>query len=207
LSFITLMICPMKCIDSKMFNAYNACGPNGGGRVTGKDETPGSDPEAERERDAAVARILELLPLLLRKWSHEQRGIEWPEELSGGIADLQALYVIARCERITAGELARRLWISESAGTAVINRLETAGLVRREREVRDRRVVHLVLTERGAQILEQADAVRNAQIRGWFRELDAAEVRQLVTLFEKMARAGSDEGTPPAPDERGAMQP
>lgn len=173
----------------------------------GKDEASGLDPEGERERDAAVARIMELLPLLFRKWSHEQRGIDWPEELSGGIGDLQALYVIARCERITAGELARRLWISESAGTAVINRLETAGLVRREREARDRRVVHLVLTERGAQILEQADAVRNAQIRRWFRELDAAEVRQLVTLFEKMARPGSEEGTSREPEDRGAMHP
>lgn len=149
----------------------------------------GSEPRPlEAVPETAAARILELLPLLMRRWSHEQREADWPVGLAGGLADVHAIRVIESSEGLTAGDFARLLWISESAATAVINRLENAGLVARERETRDRRVVHLTTTDRGREVLAQTAVLREAQIRRWFKALTASEVEQLVKLFEKLAR-------------------
>jgi DNA-binding MarR family transcriptional regulator len=51
--------------------------------------------------------------------------------------------------RATHAELARRMWIAPATLTGVVDTLEKAGYVRRERDESDRRVVWLVLTEAG----------------------------------------------------------
>jgi DNA-binding MarR family transcriptional regulator len=140
----------------------------------------------EELREQAVARVMQLFPLLVRRWTRDARSLPWPQELAGGALDAAALRIIQEQDRITAGELARRLWVSESAATAVINRLETHGLVVRQREPTDRRVVHLSLTPRGDETLCLADRMRAHQVREWFRPLNVAEIHLLADLMEKM---------------------
>lgn len=159
--------------------------------------------EGEEERARAAARILELLPLLMRRWSHEQRDAQAPRELKGGLADVHALRILMASGRTTAGEFARALWISDSAATGIINRLEASGVVARERESRDRRVVHLTVTDRGREVLAEATALRDTQIRRWFKELTASEVAQLVVLFEKLTRSVAEDGPTPFPLSQG----
>jgi DNA-binding MarR family transcriptional regulator len=53
--------------------------------------------------------------------------------------------------RATHAELARRCMISPATLTGVVDTLERAGYVRRERDAADRRVVWLVVTEAGQQ--------------------------------------------------------
>ena len=62
----------------------------------------------------------------------------------GGI-DLEYLDIIALRGRMTAGELAGATGLTSGAITGVIDRLENAGFVRRERDAKDRRRVHVVV--------------------------------------------------------------
>jgi DNA-binding MarR family transcriptional regulator len=62
----------------------------------------------------------------------------------GGI-DLEYLDIIALRGRMTAGELAGATGLTSGAITGVIDRLENAGFVRRERDEKDRRRVHVVV--------------------------------------------------------------
>ncbi|MSU88531.1 MarR family transcriptional regulator [Rhodobacteraceae bacterium 2CG4] len=48
--------------------------------------------------------------------------------------------------------IADRLRLAPNAITPLIDRLEVAGFVRRERDTRDRRVVHVKLTDKGAEL-------------------------------------------------------
>lgn len=52
-------------------------------------------------------------------------------------------------EQSTVSELVKRLQLAQSTVTELASRTEAAGLVRRERSPRDRRVEHLRLTEEG----------------------------------------------------------
>ena len=62
----------------------------------------------------------------------------------GGI-DLEYLDIIALRGRMTAGELAGATGLTTGAITGVIDRLENAGFVRRARDAKDRRRVHVVV--------------------------------------------------------------
>jgi DNA-binding MarR family transcriptional regulator len=68
-------------------------------------------------------------------------------------------------ERITIGELAERLQLRHHSAVGLANRLVAHRMAARERDARDRRQVHLVLTDRGEEILEQLSAAHKEQLR------------------------------------------
>jgi DNA-binding transcriptional regulator GbsR (MarR family) len=72
-------------------------------------------------------------------------------ELIGiNVTDLNCLNILALSGRMTAGELARATGLTTASITGVVDRLEVAGYVRRERDPHDRRRVVVVLdAERG----------------------------------------------------------
>ena len=63
-----------------------------------------------------------------------------------GRTDLRAMELISRGGPKTAGELAVDLGVTTGAVTALIGRMEKAGLLRRMRSTADRRQVHVELT-------------------------------------------------------------
>lgn len=73
-----------------------------------------------------------------------------------GPTDLQALIAVMDAERsgtpITPGRLGEHLNLSSGSVTALIDRLERAGHIRRDRDSADRRRVHLRYAERGARV-------------------------------------------------------
>lgn len=60
--------------------------------------------------------------------------------------DLECLDVIGSGDNVTAGDIARALNLTTGAVTGVIDRLEKAGLARRERDSEDRRKVYVRIT-------------------------------------------------------------
>lgn len=57
---------------------------------------------------------------------------------------------------LSAGELSERLGLAASSVTALLDRLERAGIISRERSAEDRRAVTAVITEHGVQALAWA---------------------------------------------------
>jgi DNA-binding MarR family transcriptional regulator len=63
------------------------------------------------------------------------------------------------------GELAGRLQIQHHSAVELVNRLEAAGLVRRQRGTQDRREVLLELTPRGEKVLRDQSLHHRAELR------------------------------------------
>lgn len=84
-------------------------------------------------------------------------------------------------------EIASRILASKSGLTRVIDRMEEAGLVRRERPPGDRRVVLVQMTEPGAAALGRARVVHRDGIRRHFTEhLTDADLARLQRMLEKV---------------------
>jgi DNA-binding MarR family transcriptional regulator len=149
------------------------------------------DPVAAEHR-RATQRVVDALVVLMRRWERQARMAHWPEELQGGLMDVQALRRIDHDPGISAGELARSLWMAESAVTAVLNRLEAAGLIVRQRASRDRRVVRLVLTDRGKALLEETERMHLDQVSRRFSALSVEDLDQLANLLAKMAHSDEE---------------
>jgi MarR family 2-MHQ and catechol resistance regulon transcriptional repressor len=100
-------------------------------------------------------------------------------------AVLEALYHLGP---LTQGEVGSKILKSTSNITTVIDNLERAGLVRRERDIKDRRVIHVHLTEAGSGKLETVLPGHVAALVEEFSVLSASEQQTLGELCRKLGK-------------------
>lgn len=91
---------------------------------------------------------------------------------AGGIGVLTAL---EEEDGLRSGEVATRSWVTAPMVSYLADVLEQNGYVRRRRDVRDRRVVHLHITDRGRVKLRQVREHVAARWRTAFDYLDPAD--------------------------------
>ena len=102
--------------------------------------------------------------------------------------------------RMSAGELSRALMLSSGAMTNRLDRLETAGLVRRVPDPRDRRGVMVELTDEGRR---QIDAAVVEQAAKEIDVLSALSARELTSLNQLLRKVLSSLETRSAADKAG----
>ena len=100
-------------------------------------------------------------------------------------AVLEALYHLGS---LTQGEVGSKILKSTSNITTVIDNLERTGLVRRERDVKDRRVIHIHLTEAGSDKIEAVFPGHVAALVEEFSVLSASEQETLGELCKKLGK-------------------
>ncbi len=82
-------------------------------------------------------------------------------------------------------EVADRLIAAVPGITGLVDRLETMGLVTRQRSTEDRRVVFVAITPRGLELLGRLDEPVEAQHKRLLGHLSQADLRALIGLLEK----------------------
>jgi DNA-binding MarR family transcriptional regulator len=87
------------------------------------------------------------------------------------------------------GEVARVLGITQGSATSACQRLERAGMVRRERRVDDERVVMVELTEKGREQYRGWRRRRREVLSGLVSVLDREEQMELSRLIERVLEA------------------
>jgi MarR family transcriptional regulator, 2-MHQ and catechol-resistance regulon repressor len=105
-------------------------------------------------------------------------------------AVLEALYHLGP---LTQGEISAKVLKSGSNITTVIDNLERDGLVRRERDTKDRRVIHVLLTEAGTGKIEAVLPGHVAALVEEFNILSPKEQETLGELCKKLGRRGKAE--------------
>lgn len=112
---------------------------------------------------------------------------------------LQELRVVERLGdvgTVRMKELAEYMLLAVNSVTSLVDRLEAAGLVRRQRSSEDRRVVHVELTDAGRAAYAAAVDEKLSLLRHMLGGLDPAEQERFMALFRKIARAGQPAHTP-----------
>lgn len=104
--------------------------------------------------------------------------------------DLKTAAVLQEAGPITAGELADRIGLTTGAVTGVLDRLEKAGLLIRERDREDRRRVYVRITE-DPQRLEAVNQVFTS-LAGSTTELLAPYSDQELAVIVDFVRRGRD---------------
>ena len=103
--------------------------------------------------------------------------------------DLNCLNLLSFSGQMTAGQLAKATGLSTASITGVIDRLEEAGFVFRERDAQDRRrVVVRLVTERA---VRDVASVFLPMLRAWLRlaeQFSDDELRLIVNFYGQMER-------------------
>lgn len=98
--------------------------------------------------------ILVELRKIVRSMSIHSRRLQREYALTG--PQLVVLREVTRAETIAIGSLAKRVSLSNATVTGIVDRLEQCGLVRRERNGKDRRQIFITGTEQGKTIVQKS---------------------------------------------------
>ena len=84
------------------------------------------------------------------------------------------------------GEIGAKMMVTVSNLTGIVDRLEEKKLVSRKRDEHDRRVVHVVLTDKGAKLYKSTIPLFEKSISGIFTNLDSVQQKELSALLRKL---------------------
>lgn len=100
---------------------------------------------------------------------------------------MAALY--RRRDGVTMSELSRMLLVSNGNATAVVDRLENDGFVRRTQSETDRRTVFVALTPEGITSFEVMAAGHEAEVNKLFNGLSEADLDSLTEILKRMGKS------------------
>jgi DNA-binding MarR family transcriptional regulator len=126
----------------------------------------------------------------IRAWQNDQDVFDdvAADYLGLNRTDMRALDIADQRGRVTAGELAKAARLTTGAVTAVIDRLEKAGLVRRVSDESDRRRVLVEVTEENARRAGPVYGPMAAEADALLKQYTAEELQVLLD-FMRQARA------------------
>lgn len=94
-----------------------------------------------------------------------------------------ALQWIAEQENLTIGELSKKIGLAFSTTTDLIDRMESNELIKRERDIRDRRVIRIQTLEKGRSIINDVIEERRQYLGRVLNNLSATEQEQLSHIL------------------------
>ena len=93
-----------------------------------------------------------------------------------------------RRDDCTMSELSRMLLVSNGNVTAVVDRLEKDGLVRRTQSDQDRRTVYVALTPEGLASFERLASDHEREVDRLFSGLSETDLDQLTDILKRMGK-------------------
>jgi DNA-binding MarR family transcriptional regulator len=142
-----------------------------------------SDTTSTHKNDAAkvmksIRRIVRAIDMRSKKVARET-GLTIPQ--------IVLLHAVKERGKVTTAALSKHADLSPATVVTILDKLESRGLVTRERSVTDRRIVHTTLTERGVQILFDAPPVFDWAFSKGFADLSQADQRKIIEAFGTVA--------------------
>jgi len=101
---------------------------------------------------------------------------------------LRVVQILAETGTGTGGAIAKRMHVAPATITAIIDKLERAGHVARQRSELDRRQTMIVLTERGRDALKRAPDALQQRFAAEFEALADWEQAMIIAALERVAQ-------------------
>ena len=109
---------------------------------------------------------------------------------------IMLLMELQRSGTCSMGELSKRLRITQGVATRMVDRLLEKGMVERERDTDDRRVVLVSPTQKGSGIARDIEKLNREKMVELFRLVPAKEREDLLALLKEIERQFEKEGKP-----------
>lgn len=85
-------------------------------------------------------------------------------------------------------EIGEKMMVTVSNLTGIVDRLEEKGLVARERDAHDRRIVRVRLTDKGSKLAKNTIPLFEKSIAQFFTPLEKSQQKELSSLLRKLIR-------------------
>jgi DNA-binding MarR family transcriptional regulator len=121
--------------------------------------------------------------------SHRRRAlVAKPLHREISMPQLHLLMWLQERGLMTVSELAHILGVSPPSASAFVDRMEESGLVTRERDREDRRVVHVRIEPRGRDLLEEIMGMHREELQQLLGQMSDEELSCFVTAIRAVDR-------------------
>lgn len=121
---------------------------------------------------------------LLGKLHHQSR-----RHFDGKSAQHHILHLLQEHGPMTQRDVTEQLGVQPGSASEILKKLETAGHIRRSPSTADRRTTDVSLTDDGAALARQREAMRSERKSQLLAALSEEEVQQLLSLLEKLSKS------------------
>jgi len=128
--------------------------------------------------------VAKILPVIMREAAKMQAGVITKGILT--VPQIVVLELLAEKGPMRMGKLAGVLELTMSAVTAIVDKMIRLKLVRRERSEQDRRIVRVILLEKGKQTAKCITEERRAAVTKLFAALTEGEKQNYLKLLTKV---------------------
>lgn len=135
--------------------------------------------------DNIAQNMFHALPLLKKRLLHMDLV---QSEYGIPLSHVQVLFMLQDAGTMSVSEISRRLGIAKPNITPLVDRLLEAGLVDRQRDVSDRRVVNVVILPAGTEKLAAIRRTISEQLLAQVENLSTAEFKELCDSLESINR-------------------
>jgi len=117
----------------------------------------------------------------------EQRLLE---RVAGGqitVPQVKLLKLVAMTDAYTLGDVAAFLNVSNAAASKAVDRLVRRNLLRRSEDQKDRRIMHLALTQTGHGLLTAYETARRQKLESIFTQFPREELQRAAELLDRIS--------------------
>jgi DNA-binding MarR family transcriptional regulator len=135
--------------------------------------------DADREREKKEGRS-EVVDSIVKAYNRISQGINpsFLAKMSLTIAQMKALFLFEDNNKFSMSELSSLYSVSVSTMTSMVDRLFQNGMLKREQDINDRRIVLVSLTAKGRKVLTKLIDARREVLESFLYTLDEDEVKR-----------------------------
>jgi DNA-binding MarR family transcriptional regulator len=152
--------------------------------------TQGRNISSENDQNRSSREKVKQIIFLIRKLMHgaELYNKELNKKYSITAAQLNCLLAIYENGPLPPSQIARHMLVNSSTVTGVIDRLELKGLVARQRNSADRRVINIQLTNDGKEMAKAAPPPIQQRVIDGLQQMPAYELNQIILSLTKLSK-------------------
>ena len=140
----------------------------------------------KKELHDYIFRLDNLLPVLIQHFQ-----ISDPYKLFGIKITLQqylALNILIKKGKCMVSDLSKSLGVALSTMTELVNRLAKKQFVKKIKDLKDRRIVWINLTKKGAKIIQEINRKKKKHTLSVLKKLTEKERRLLIDILERISQ-------------------
>lgn len=142
-----------------------------------------------------VAEIIDDIRRVFQVLSEQSRNVEHETSLSG--TQLWVVKLLEETSPMKVSDLARSTYLHPATMVGLLDRLEAKGLVRRTRSDKDRRVVHIDLTDSGRDLVKNSPEVVQSLLVKGLETLADQKLKKISEGLGEVVKVLGAEGMPP----------
>lgn len=148
-----------------------------------------------KSKAVMVAGIIDDIRRVFQVLAEQSRKVERETGLTA--SQLWVVKMLDGASPMKVTELARRMYLHPATMVGLLDRLELKGLVQRTRSDKDRRVVHIIITDQGRDLVRNAPEVAQGLLVKGLEPLSEKKVKVISDGFEQIVKILGVQEEPP----------